>query len=68
MNNLSFFIEKWEAEKKIRFTPTKDFYKSVGVGQRRFGQLYRNECDPKVSELKKIAQFFGINYYELIAD
>jgi hypothetical protein len=66
MNKISFFIEKIETKYSIRFKPTKEFYKRVGIGQRRFKMLYRNEVTPNLDELIKLAEYFGLkNYVEL---
>ncbi len=44
---------------QIVFRPSPDFYKTVAIGRKRFGQIYRGEKSPTVEELEGIAKHFG---------
>lgn len=48
------------------FKPKKEFYKEIGVPQKRFGQLMRNEKEALNSELERIAKFFNVEVSDLI--
>ncbi|WP_163628918.1 hypothetical protein [Paludibacter sp. 221] len=43
------------------FTPTKDFYKAVGIGQRRFWQLYRGEKKITEKEYRNLTLHFKVS-------
>ena len=65
MTTIMELIKKKEAENFI-FKPDKSFYELVRINQKRWGQIYRNETDPTITELKAIALFFNIELTELI--
>lgn len=48
------------------FHPKKMFYETVGINQKRWGQIYRGDIDPTISEAKAIAKYFEIDIIELI--
>ena len=50
----------------FRFKPTPSFYREIGINQKRWGQIYRGEIEPVVSELKRIAEYFEVDVTELI--
>lgn len=50
----------------VVFKPTSDFYKEVGIKRKRFGQLYRGEKSPLLSELESIARFTNVSLNDLI--
>lgn len=43
------------------FHPNKEFYKAVGIGQRRFWQLYRGEKAVTEKEYQNLALHFGVS-------
>lgn len=51
---------------QIVFRPTPEFYSTVKIGRKRFGQLYRGERSPMVEELERIAKYFGKSIHDLI--
>jgi len=50
----------------FKFAPGRDFYRQIGIKQRRFGIIYRNEQTATIDELNKVAAFFGFNLMDLI--
>ncbi|WP_297092212.1 helix-turn-helix transcriptional regulator [uncultured Draconibacterium sp.] len=48
------------------FHPQKPFYDAVGINQKRWGQIYRGEIEPTISEAKAIAEYFEVDITELI--
>ena len=65
MTTIKKIIKKREAVGFV-FKPEKSFYETVGINQKRWGQIYRGEAEPLVSELKAIALFFNVELTELI--
>ena len=65
MTKIEQTIKKREADHFI-FKPDKSFYEAVKINQKRWGQIYRNETDPTITELKAIALFFNIELTTLI--
>jgi hypothetical protein len=56
-----------EIEKKgFRFAPGRSFFIEIGIGQKRWGQLMRNEKPITTDELSKISTYFNIPVYQLI--
>lgn len=60
-------IIKNREDKYFFFKPDKSFYEAVKINQKRWGQIYRNEIDPTITELRSIALFFNIELNELIS-
>jgi len=58
MNNILVFITQIERKFKIAFKPTREFYKSLGIGQRRWSLLLKNEKQPDLKELESLASYF----------
>lgn len=46
------------------FKPNRNFYKTTGLGQRRFGLLYRGEKLPTEKEIKNFCEFIGCTDFE----
>lgn len=42
------------------FKPSKEFYQTTGIRQKRFGQLYRGEKSPQIEEIKAISSCLNI--------
>lgn len=51
---------------KLKFIPNPNFYKTVGIGRKRWGQIYRNEKSATLDELSQIAKYFGVSINDLI--
>jgi len=58
MNKISFYIEKIETQFSIQFKPNRDFYKRIGIGQKRFKKLRDNLIQPDLTELEDLAKYF----------
>ena len=48
------------------FRPNREFYAKIGIGQRRFGQLVRGEKPANLDELQSLADYFGVDFKEMI--
>lgn len=64
-NRVAEFIKQKE-QLGFKFAPSHDFYDKIGIKQKRFGIIYRNEQVATVDELNKIAAYFGFNLMDLI--
>lgn len=51
---------------QIVFKPAPEFYQAVGIGRKRFGQLYRGEKSPLLEELERLAHHFGKSVTDFI--
>lgn len=47
------------------FKPSNFFYRELGIHKRRFGQYLRNEKQPDLDELTRIAKCFNVNPKDL---
>jgi len=47
------------------FHPTRHFYKTTQIRQKRFGQLLRGEKNPEEIEIKNFCNYIGCDNYEL---
>lgn len=56
-NSISSIIENGS---KLTFKPNQSFYDSVGINKKRWGQIYRGDKDPLITEVKSISEFFQI--------
>ena len=52
--------------KGFRFMPGRSFFIEIGIGQKRWGQLIRNDKPATIEELERIAKYFDIPLYSLI--
>lgn len=50
-------IEKPE----LKFHPTGNFYRSVGINNRRFAKLLRGDLPPTVDEFKSLCSYFKLD-------
>lgn len=64
-NRIENLIKQKEI-KGFRFLPDRSFYKEIGIKQRRFGLILRNDQPATTEELFKISKFFGFEYTELL--
>lgn len=48
------------------FKPNREFYKQIGLNQKRWAQLRRGEIDPTLRELTSVAEFFKVEVKDLI--
>ncbi len=64
-NNLSKIIKIKEGEENVSFKPSRQFYKEIEIGQKRFWQLVRNEKNLTLLEIKRLSEYFGVHIWEL---
>ncbi len=65
MNRLQVIIETYEKKKLHPFKPTREFFKSIEIGHRRFYQLVRNEVSLTFSEMQRLSEYFNVGIWEL---
>ena len=69
MNKISILINELIEEKfLITFKPTREFYKKVGIGQKRFQMLRENKTSPTFEEMQKLSEYFNIPYTQLVEE
>ena len=59
-NGVKEYIRSRETN-SFKFIPNRQFYKATKIGQKRWGQIYRNEKPAKIDELQRLADYFGVN-------
>jgi DNA-binding Xre family transcriptional regulator len=64
-NKLTSIITKRENE-GFKFIPDRYFFKRVGIGQKRWPMLLRNEKPINTDELANLCTFFDCSIYDLI--
>jgi hypothetical protein len=62
MTYLEYVISKYEDKCFGKWEPDKRFYEKVGINQKRFGMLVRNEIEMLLSEAKSLVDFFGLDF------
>jgi hypothetical protein len=65
MNAIKKIIDELETE-VLKFRPPASFYEKIGINKKRFWLLVRNEKPATVDELKAIASYFKVTFWELI--
>ena len=65
-NSLNKIIADHEYKFGGVWKPNRHFYQTVGIGQKRFGQILRNEVSPTIEETALLADFFNVNPTEII--
>ena len=48
------------------FKPQREFYNSIGINQKRFGMLCRDQVSPTLQELKAVCDYFSADIKEFI--
>lgn len=59
MTTVKQIIESKESE-FFKFKPTRDFYKMVGIGQKRWGKIIRDEVPLTIPEMLALSKYFGV--------
>lgn len=59
-------IVKKKEQKCFLFCPNANFYRTVKINSKRWGQIYRGETAPTLPEAKAIAEFFEVPVTDLI--
>jgi len=67
MNKILDFIKKIESKYFITFKPTKDFYKHVGIGQKRWKMILNNDVPINSNEIEKLSDYFEVPANELLS-
>jgi hypothetical protein len=57
---LQIHIEKYEKKNYLRFNPTKEFYKQLGISYDSFWKIVKGMRKPYVEEIKLLSKFFNI--------
>ncbi len=65
MNELKQVIEEM-SRPNFPFKPEQEFYKKIGIGRKRFWQIFRNEKQPTIDEMESIANYFGFSAKDLL--
>ncbi|MFA6126353.1 MAG: hypothetical protein WC699_03520 [Bacteroidales bacterium] len=65
MKSLKTFINEKETP-VFKFKPDRAFYQAIGINHKRWGLIYRGEIEPVVSELQRIADYFKVDFTELM--
>lgn len=45
----------------FRFKPSRSFFKEIGIGQKEWGLIIRNEHQPRLDQLVAIAKHFDVD-------
>ena len=53
-------ISSFEANGRLRFSPTVDFYHSIGINRIRFWQLVKGKKTMMVDEAVRLSDFFKV--------
>jgi plasmid maintenance system antidote protein VapI len=64
-NRISILLKEREIQ-GFSFNPSRSFYEKIGIRQKRWGQLIRNEKPATTEELYKVAEYFNFNKDEII--
>ena len=67
MNRIKEIIKSKETF-AFQFRPSKRFYEHIQINRKRFGMLLRNEKEPTIGEIQRLADYFGVDLMELIKD
>ena len=65
MNNIKNLIKNKE-QKCFSFKPDLEFYQTIGINRKRWGQIYRGDIEPTISDAKAIADYFEFELIDLI--
>lgn len=65
MNRLQEIIAERESP-DFPFKPRRELYKILGIGQKRFWQIMRNEAQPTFDEAENIARHFQVDVTDLL--
>jgi hypothetical protein len=53
-------IASFEGKNGVKFTPTRGFYNSIGINQKRFGMLCNGALPMYQYEAEALTKYFGI--------
>ena len=55
-----------EKDSRFPFRPSPDFYKATGINAKRWGLIYMGRLEPTLSEIDKVACYFGIEVSDFL--
>ena len=58
-------IQNYETVAQSKFSPTKDFYQSIGINRIRFWQLVKGKKTMMVDEAVRLSTFFNVSLDQL---
>jgi plasmid maintenance system antidote protein VapI len=64
-NRIATLLKQRERQ-GFKFKPGREFFQKIGIKQKRWGILVRNDQAATTEELMKIAKYFGFCIIELI--
>jgi hypothetical protein len=50
----------------FRFKATNEYYHTIGIGKKTFGEFIRNDKQPDLTQIESIAKSLGVAPIELI--
>lgn len=65
-DNILYRMLKKKFVDPANFTPSRDFYTNVKIGQKRFWTIYRGELKLSNEECKRVANYLGLNYKDWV--
>ena len=65
-DNILFRMLKKKFVDPINFTPSRDFYTCVKIGQKRFWTIYRGELKLTNEECKRVADYLELDYHDWV--
>ncbi len=65
MNNIEKVINSI-AKPNFPFKPQREFYEEIAINQKRFWQIIRNEVQPNLDEIERIAKVLNVAPKDLI--
>jgi len=60
MNKILDNVIAFEERFLIIHKPTRQFFRKVGIGQKRWRMLLRKQADPAAGEIERLAKYFGV--------
>jgi hypothetical protein len=65
---LQTVIQSHEANGRLKFSPTRDFYATTGINRIRFWMLVKGKKELLISEAQVLANFFNVPLSKLITN
>jgi len=64
-NKIQVVIAKKE-KPYFPFKPSLQWFKEMGIGRKRFNQILRNQTQPTLDEVERLANFFEVDKTDLL--
>lgn len=65
-DNILYRMIKQKFVVATNFTPSRDFYNEVKIGQKRFWTIYRGEIALTGEECERVARYLDLNYKDWV--